>query len=64
MIIQNIVDDFYRKLVPGKSVLILSGLGAFFYLFFVDIPKLSSFPENDKTTSIKTLIRCARSDHW
>jgi len=26
MIIQNIVDDFYRKLVPGKSVLILSGL--------------------------------------
>jgi len=26
MIIQNIVDDFYEKLVPGKSVLILSGL--------------------------------------
>ena len=26
MIIQNIVDDFYRKLVPGKTVLILAGL--------------------------------------
>jgi cell division control protein 45 len=26
MIIQNIVDDFYRKLVPRKTVLILAGL--------------------------------------
>ena len=26
MIIQSIVEDFYRKLVPGKTVLILSGL--------------------------------------
>ena len=63
MIIQNIVDDFYRKLVPGKSVLILSGLGALFYFFFDDIPKPSLFPENYKTTNKKTLIRCARSDH-
>lgn len=26
MIIQNLVDDFYRRLVPGKNVLILCGL--------------------------------------
>ena len=26
MIIQNLVDDFYRRLIPGKNVLILCGL--------------------------------------
>jgi len=26
MIIQNLVDDFYRRLTPGKNVLILCGL--------------------------------------
>ena len=48
MIIQNIVDDFYRKLVPGKSVLILSGLGTRGLSFsVVDLPKLVNFPKND-----------------